>query len=71
MSVVSSRRNPSELCERAVRMVAESRGAHRSEWARRPPLGDTRFNVHGRYAFTEAANDQLRPLRDPRFAKDD
>lgn len=33
MSVASSRRYPSELRERAVRMVAESRSEHRSEWA--------------------------------------
>ena len=35
------------------------------------PLGDTHINVHGRYAFTEAANDQLRSLRDPLSTKDD
>jgi len=33
MSVASSRRYPSELRERAVRMVSESRSEHRSEWA--------------------------------------
>jgi hypothetical protein len=29
------------------------------------------YQTYGRYAFTEAADDQLRPLRDPLSAKDD
>ena len=33
MSGNTSRRYPSELKERAVRMVAEIRGQHDSEWA--------------------------------------
>jgi transposase len=33
VSVASSRRYPSDLRERAVRMVAESRSEHRSDWA--------------------------------------
>jgi transposase-like protein len=60
--VVASRRYPQELKERAVRMVAEIRGDHESEWAamgqvadllgvgfrrNRPPTRSDRRDRHG------------------------
>ena len=65
MSGTTSRRYPAELRERAVRMVAEVRGDHESDWAAMSQVAELLGVVRRRRCASGAARPRSTPATGP------